>query len=165
MRIALIGPRGAGKSAVARVLAERVDVACVDTDQVIVERAGRSITELFADGSFRRRERDVVAESLRAECGVVALGGGAVLWDGIDAALAGWTVVGLTADAETLARRIRSSGADRPSLTGAPADQEIGSVAAARANRYEGLADFSVATDNLDEGEVAAKILEWWRGR
>jgi len=165
MRVALIGPRGSGKSAVGHALAEREGVACVDTDAVIVERTGQLISELFVDGTFRRREREVVSEALRAAGGVVALGGGAILWEGIDAALADWAVVYLTADGAVLARRLRADGADRPSLTGAAPDEEIAGIAAARAERYSALADFSIATDNLDEGEVVGVLLEWLRKR
>ena len=165
MKVALIGPRGAGKSTVAQALAREAGVPCVDTDQRIVERTGRAISELFADGSFRSREREIVGEALAMDEGVVALGGGAVLWKGIDEALAGWSVVLLTAEAEVLAERIRAQGIDRPSLTGAPADEEIAAVSAERANRYSGLADFSVATDNLDEGVVARLILARLRNR
>jgi len=163
VRVALIGPRGAGKSVVGRALAERGGVSCVDTDRVIVQRAARSIAELFADGSFRERERFVVAEALRADCGVVALGGGAVLWDGLGEALEGWSVVLLLAEPLVLAQRIREDATDRPSLTGAPPDEEVESVLASRAIRYAALAGFSVATDNLDEGVVVEKILEWLR--
>lgn len=165
MRIALIGPRAAGKSTVGRLLAERAELTLVDTDERIVERAGRTIAELFADGSFREREQEAVAEALALESGVVALGGGAVLWDGIEDALRGWGVVQLTANVDTLAARIRSQAGDRPSLTGAAPDAEVAAVVAARKNRYSQLSDFSVATDIFDEGEVARRILAWWRNR
>jgi shikimate kinase len=146
-------------------LAARAGVLFTDTDALVVERTGRSIAALFADGTFREREREVVAEVLLGARGVVALGGGSVLWDGLDAALAGWGIVALHAGPAVLAQRIRDDTADRPSLTGAPADEEIEIVSASRANRYAGLADFSVATDKLDEGQVVEKILQWHRRR
>ena len=155
--MALIGPRGAGKSSVARLLAERLDVACLDTDALIEARSGRSIPELFADGSFRARERAVVADVLGCDTGVVALGGGAVLDSGFDAT--GWIVVWLDAAPDVLARRLRADGVVRPSLTGPPADEEIAAVVSSREDRYADLARFSLATDTLDVGGVVESLL------
>jgi shikimate kinase len=159
VRIVLIGPRGAGKSSVAKALALRLGLPCVDTDARIEEQSGRSIAALLADGSFRRLEREAVADALRLDAAVVAVGGGAVLWDGFAGAAAGWTVVALDAASDVLARRIREDECVRPSLTGEPADEEIATVAKERAERYAALAHFSVATDNFDVGEVVEVIL------
>ena len=55
--IVLVGLMGAGKTTVARILAERTGHEMVDTDLVIEERAGRSIPEIFAtdgEAGFRR---------------------------------------------------------------------------------------------------------------
>ena len=157
MKIALIGARGAGKSTVAQLLAARLGVACIDTDALIEAATGRTIPELFADGSFREREREVVADALSVDAGVVALGGGAVLDPGFDAS--GWSVVWLTAAPAVLARRLAGDATERPSLTGDPAHVEIESVASSRRDRYDALAQFSVATDTLDVGGVVESIL------
>ena len=77
--VVLIGLPGAGKSKVGRLLADRLGIAHIDTDALIVERAGRPIADIFAtDGecAFRALETEAVAAALRAE-GVVSLGGGA----------------------------------------------------------------------------------------
>ena len=80
MRVLLIGPRGAGKSSVARVLAELAGLSHLDTDALIETRTGRTIAELLADGSFREHERAVLGEALARGPAIVAAGGGAVLW-------------------------------------------------------------------------------------
>jgi len=157
VRVALIGARGAGKSAVAPLLAARLGVGCVDTDALVEARAGRTIPELFAAGAFRAWERRVVAEALRAERGVVALGGGAVLDPSFDAT--GWIVVRLTAAPAVLARRLLADPSPRPSLTGAPPHVEVAEVCASREARYRELAQLTIATDTLDVGDVVESIL------
>src|SRR5690348_8112419 len=82
--IFLIGYRGTGKSLVARELARILGFQSIDSDDVIEDRAGKSIARIFAeDGepAFRDLEAEVVAKLSRIEQTVVALGGGAVLRD------------------------------------------------------------------------------------
>jgi shikimate kinase len=149
-RVLLVGPRGAGKSTVGPLLAARLGVPFVDTDDLL-----QPITSV--DAPFREREARVLAAVLRGPPAVVAAGGGAVLWDGLEDAARAWTVVWLDATAEVLARRIRESGG-RPSLTGRPADEEIGDVLRGRAHLYAAVARSRVETDRLGADAVAAKI-------
>lgn len=77
--ILLAGSSGAGKSALASALAARLGLACVDLDDRISRRNGRSIPDLFAEGGegfFRELEARELAGCL-AQPAVVALGGGA----------------------------------------------------------------------------------------
>ena len=80
--LVLIGMPGSGKSAVGRLLAEKTGLPFCDTDQLIVERAGRPITEIFRDSgeqAFRDLESEVIRNlSLRGGM-IVSTGGGAVL--------------------------------------------------------------------------------------
>jgi shikimate kinase len=79
--LVLIGPPGAGKTTVGRLVAERLGVPFTDTDQLVVERAGRSVSDIFVlDGepAFRQLEREAIVAALQRP-GVVALGGGAVM--------------------------------------------------------------------------------------
>ena len=79
--IAFIGFMGAGKSTMAELIARRLGRTWFDTDEVIVERCGRSIPELFAAGEqdhFRAMEKQVIAELLMGEPAVLSLGGGAL---------------------------------------------------------------------------------------
>src|SRR5438105_44347 len=80
--IALIGLMGAGKSAVAGRLGERLATAVADLDAMIEAETGCGVAELFArDGepAFRRREAALFARVLAAGAGVIACGGGIVL--------------------------------------------------------------------------------------
>jgi 3-dehydroquinate synthase len=78
--IALVGFMGAGKSAVGAELARTCGLPFVDLDALIVERAGRSISDIFAQSGepgFRARERSALREVLaRSERTVIATGGG-----------------------------------------------------------------------------------------
>lgn len=79
--LVLIGPPGAGKSTVGRLVAQAMGLDFTDTDDVVAERAGRTISDIFiVDGEahFRELEREAVAEALQHP-GIVAFGGGAVL--------------------------------------------------------------------------------------
>ena len=79
--IAFVGFMGAGKSTMAELTARRLGRTWFDTDEVIVQRCGRSIAELFAAGQqdlFRAMEKQVIAELLVGEPAVLSLGGGAL---------------------------------------------------------------------------------------
>ena len=78
----LIGMPGSGKSAVGLALAEKTGLPFFDTDRIIVEKAGKPITEIFRDSgeaAFRDLESEVIRElSLRSGV-IISTGGGAVL--------------------------------------------------------------------------------------
>src|SRR6185312_16202754 len=77
-RVVLVGPPAAGKTTVGRLLADRLSVPFVDTDDLVVARAGKPVSDIFVDDGeeeFRRLEADAVVEALTRDA-VVALGGG-----------------------------------------------------------------------------------------
>ena len=80
--LVLIGMPGSGKTAAGRLLAEKTGLPFFDTDQLIVEKAGKPITEIFRDAgeqAFRDLESEVIRDlSLRGGI-IVSTGGGAVL--------------------------------------------------------------------------------------
>ena len=82
--VTLVGMMGAGKSTLAKTLASRWQVPWFDLDELVVERAGMSIPEIFeveGDAGFRRYERAVLEATLAKapslEGVVIATGGGA----------------------------------------------------------------------------------------
>ena len=127
--IALIGLMGAGKSAVARVLGERLGVSVADLDGMIEAVEGCSVAELFeraGEAWFRRRESELLAEAIRSGVQVVACGGGVVLDPERRRLLRErCRVVWLEASPETAAARLAAAGGDAPSvrplLAGRPA--------------------------------------------
>ena len=80
--IMLIGLMGAGKTAVGRRLANRLDLPFIDADTEIEVAAGASISEIFAEHGeayFRQGERKVIARLLENGPQVLATGGGAYM--------------------------------------------------------------------------------------
>ena len=164
--IALIGYRGCGKSAVAAALAELRGCTWVDTDELIVARAGRSIAEIFkAEGEprFRVCEAEVIADIAQQPPGVIAVGGGAVLdRSNVESLQAGATLVCLTAPAEVLWQRIRddeASPTQRPALTNSSGLEEVRRVLAERTALYAQAADLVIDTTNLSPQQVEAEIV------
>jgi shikimate kinase len=121
--VVLVGLMGSGKTTVGRRVARRLGRPFVDADDVVVEREGRTIEEIYRQGgerAFRDVEAEVMAELLgRPEPTVVAAGGGAVVTASVRALLddPGVTVVWLDASPAFLAGRAESR-THRPLLSG-----------------------------------------------
>src|SRR5262245_39950021 len=163
----LVGYRGTGKSTVARELAGLLHYDSVDADELIEERAGKSIAAIFAeDGepAFRDLEAAVVAELAGRRRTVAALGGGAVLRESNRAIIRSTgPVVWLTASVDTIIRRIaadETSASRRPDLTAAGGRAEVESLLAVRTPLYRECATLIVDTKNKTAFELAAEIAE-----
>jgi shikimate kinase len=157
----LIGPPGSGKSAVGALLAARLGVGFRDTDADVGAAAGKPVGDIFIeDGeqAFRELEREAAASALREHEGVVALGSGAVLDEGVQQALRGRgsPVVYLAAGFGTIARRV---GLDRPRVVvpGNPRGR-LRAMLDERAPLYERLATVTVDTDGFAPEEIAEQI-------
>jgi shikimate kinase len=160
VRLVVIGPPGAGKSTVGRLVAERLGVPFVDTDDVVEARAGRTIPEIFVeDGepTFRDLERAAAVDVLASADGVVSLGGGAVMDPRTEADLAGHSVVFLDVGIADAARRV-GFGHGRPLLGINPRAQWTRLMQDRRAV-YERVADFVVDTAGRGPDEVADDIV------
>jgi len=80
--VVLVGMMGAGKTAVGRALAARLNVPFLDSDQEIEAAAARTIQEIFErDGErfFRDRESQIITRLLTEQSGILSTGGGAFL--------------------------------------------------------------------------------------
>src|SRR5690606_9402487 len=80
--IFLVGPMGAGKTTIGRLLAEELGKQFYDSDQVIEERAGADISWIFdveGEPGFRQRERAAIEDLCAQDNIVLATGGGAIL--------------------------------------------------------------------------------------
>ena len=80
--LVLIGMPGSGKTKMGRILAERFGLPLVDTDQMVVEKAGKSIPEIFGaqgEPAFRDLEAAAVREAAALNGAVIATGGGVIL--------------------------------------------------------------------------------------
>ena len=163
--VVLIGPPGAGKSAVGPLVAARLGVEFRDTDAEVGAAAGKPVSDIFIENgeeAFRELEREAAARALdehgalRAHGGVLALGSGAVLDDRVGRLLEGLPVVYLAADFGTIARRV---GLDRPRVVvpGNPRGR-LRAMLEERRPLYQRLAAVTVETDDLDPGELADQI-------
>jgi shikimate kinase len=160
--VVLIGPPGAGKSAVGPLLADRLGAEFRDTDAEVAAAAGKPVADIFIENGeevFRELEHEAATSALsalRAHGGVLALGSGAVLDAGIQSELDGLPVVYLSADFGTVARRI---GLDRPRVVvpGNPRGM-LRAMLDERDAIYQRLAGLTVTTDDLDPAELADQI-------
>ena len=164
--IALIGFMGSGKSSVGRLLAKKLRFHFVDTDRMVVERAGRQITEIFNEQGepfFREQER-LALESLRGQRRlVVATGGGIVMQPENVALLRELAfVVWLSASEEIIFERV-SRNDRRPLLHTPNPRKTIAALLAQRRPLYESAAHFCVETSRRPHAEVAGAILREFR--
>jgi shikimate kinase len=165
--IFLIGPRGSGKSTVARLLAGCLGWAWVDADDVLEAKAGRSIREVFAgegEAGFRDREAAVLEELCRLHNHIVATGGGVVLRQANRALLrAAGRVVWLNADADTLFGRTQGDAgtAERRPALGVGGRAEVEDVLRVRAPWYRECAHLTIDTAGRSPEEVVAVVTAW----
>jgi shikimate kinase len=160
--LVVVGPPGAGKTTVGRVVARRLGLDFLDTDALIVERIGKPIADMFVqDGeeAFRALERQVVAEALTSTDGVVALGGGSVLAAETRERLQDHRVVYLAVGLADGVRRIGLSTA-RPLLAGVNPRATFKALLEARAPLYREVAAFEVDTTRRSANQVARAVLE-----
>jgi shikimate kinase len=165
--LCLTGMMGAGKSTVARELAQRLNRRMVDTDDELRRWTGRSIPELFAahgEAGFRDLERQVIEELATFHDLVIALGGGVVLRDdNVASLLLTGVVIHLDVAPEVLVERLRDEATDRPLLAGDDLEARIAEMYAARDGRYRDVADLTLDASRPPADSVAA-ILEWAMG-
>jgi shikimate kinase len=158
--VVLVGPMGAGKTAVGALLAEGWGTTARDTDADVEATAGKPISEIIVDdgeAAFRALERAAVSAALAEHDGVVSLGGGAVLDPDTRALLAGHRVVFLRVGLSEAVKRV-GLGTSRPLLLGNVRGR-IKALLDERTPIYEALATETVDTDRLTVEQVAEEIL------
>jgi shikimate kinase len=158
-RLVLVGPPGAGKTSVGRVLADRWGVDLLDTDQVIEQGQQTSVSDIFVEQGeavFRHLEEAAVADVLVSHSGVVSLGGGAVLSETTRSRLRGHRVAFLDVGLAAAAGRI-GLGLTRPLLLGNVRAQ-LKALLDARRPLYVEVATIVVLTDDLDVEQVADEV-------
>lgn len=158
--LVLVGPPGAGKSTVGRLVAERLGVGFRDTDDDIERITGKSIPEIFIDDgeeSFRAAERAAVEVALTDHNGVLSLGGGAVLDPGTRERLKPQNVAFLSVGLADATKRIGMSAA-RPVLSLNPRAQ-LTQLLAERLPLYREVASLEISTDGKTAEQVVEELL------
>ncbi|HUR74748.1 MAG TPA: shikimate kinase [Sporichthya sp.] len=158
-RVVLVGPPGAGKSTVGKLVAKRLALPLRDTDADVEAKAGKPIAEIFVEdgeAAFRAMESEAVAAALSEHSGVLALGGGAILDPDTRARLREHTVVFLDVGLASASRRV-GFHRDRPLLLGNPRSQLM-KLMDARRNFYLEVATVTVPADGT-AGSVADAVI------
>lgn len=159
----LTGFMGTGKSTVGRIVAERLKMPFVDTDEQIEGRVGMAVADIFAsrgEEGFRALETEVLAELLGGGGMVLATGGGTLISERNRALLGETqTVICLTCREERLRERL--SAGKRPLLRGG--DGRVGELLAERAPIYRMYPQVETADRTPDE--VAEAVIEAFLAR
>jgi len=159
--IVLIGMMGSGKTTCARILSRKLGRKMVDTDDLLTERAGKSIPQIFAEdgeAAFRAMETAIARELGGSSDLIIATGGGMVLRAENAAALRqnSW-VVYLDRDAREIFRHTDMSG--RPLAQ--QGEDAFAALAAERDHVYRACADI-VVQNSRSAQDAAAQILKAW---
>lgn len=156
--IFLWGAPAVGKTTIGRRLARALGRPFVDTDLLVVERAGMSIAAIFAtlgEPAFRRLESEALAAAAANPGTVVSLGGGAVLAPQNRALIAEHgRSIHLRASIATIERRLRVQRVQRPLLA---AGIPVRTLLAQRLPLYE-CADHCVDVDRRRLDDIVAEI-------
>jgi shikimate kinase len=159
--VVLVGPPGAGKSTVGRLLASRFGTTYRDTDVDVEQTAGMKVADVFfehGEEHFRELERVAVATALTEHNGVLVLGGGAILDSTTRELLHDQRVIFLDVDLADATKRV-GLNRDRPLLLGNPRAQ-LFALMEARRPLYEEVASAVVNSSGKSVAAVTAEVAE-----
>lgn len=160
--IVLIGFMGAGKTTVSEYLSTMFAMDVVEMDQVIAEREGMSIPDIFAtygEEYFRNRETQLLKEMQLRKRAVISCGGGAALREeNVEEMKKNGRVVLLTASPQTIYERVKDS-TDRPVLNGNNNVEFITELMEKRREKYENAADIVIYTDGKTVLQICEELI------
>jgi shikimate kinase len=161
--VALIGFMGTGKTAVGKSLAQKLNLEPVEMDDLIEQKAGKSIPDIFAqDGeiAFRELEIAVTKEIAAGQNQVIACGGGVVLNQiNIDRLRQQSRIIYLTASPEAILERTAAEAGQRPLLEVEKPARTIREMLTFREPFYKRAADIEIDTSRLGVDAVAEEIV------
>ena len=161
--IYLIGLPGSGKTTVGRSLARFLYLDFIDTDQMIEERTGVSISHIFeieGEAGFRKRETRLFEEVSNRTRTVISTGGGVILSDS-NRQLMGQhgQVVYLKASMDILWSRLKNCQ-NRPLLQTAAPQARIAGLMKEREPLYDAQADLIIEVTSETANRTARKIAQ-----
>ena len=163
----LVGPMGAGKSTIGRLLAAELNLEFKDTDKEIEERSGVDIPWIFdmeGEEGFRQREAAVLADLCQLNHVLLATGGGIILKPENRQVLAanGSVVYLMTSIDEQVRRTARDR--KRPLLQTEDPRSVLQNLLDVRHSLYLEIADYSIDTDGRSPKSVAQELARLLRG-
>ena len=168
MNIVLTGFMCTGKTSVGKLLAKKLSYQFVDTDDLIEERVGMKISQIFANYGepyFRDIESEVVKEVSQKDNLVISTGGGVVLRKtNMDELRKNGIIINLTAKPQTIFNRLKSQPGIRPLLNKPDPLKEIINLLSQREEYYKNC-DLRIETDNISVEEVVEQILNFIKRR
>ena len=154
---------GTGKSAVGRLLAERLNRPFLDLDKSIEKEAGQTVPQIFkreGEAGFRRLEKQAVERAAGLQGYVVATGGGVMMdEDNIRTLKSSGVLICLTASPDVILKRTEAALASRPMLAGGNVRERIEGLLRLRAPFYA-QADVTIDTTDRLVNEVVEEILK-----
>jgi shikimate kinase len=152
--LVLVGFMGSGKSSVGRLAAKALGFQFLDTDQMVVDRAGRSISDIFetdGEAAFRALETEAIESLAHLDRSVISTGGGAVLSEHNRQLLRSLGfVVCLTASEDTLFERV-ARNSKRPLLQTENPRATLSRLIQSRTALYQEAAHHSLDTTLLSQ--------------
>jgi shikimate kinase len=161
--LVLVGMMGSGKTTVGRAVAERLHRPFFDSDEMIEEREGRTVRDIWlADGepAYRAKETDVLRAALAApEPAVIAAAGGVVLREENRRLLEDPAVCTVRLDVapEVLAERVNHQ-VHRPLLDGDPLGA-LRRLASEREALYKEVADATIDAGRRPVDDIVDDVL------
>ncbi|MEA3363953.1 MAG: shikimate kinase [Thermodesulfobacteriota bacterium] len=153
--IILTGFMGTGKTTLGRLLAERIGYEFIDTDALIEEQIGQTITELFqtqGEAAFRKLESELVEQLAQKEGLVIATGGGLVLNPKNVAVLSKTgQIICLTARPEEILARVSKQQDVRPLLQEKDPQAKIIELLEQRDSVYQQFPQLSTSEHSQEE--------------
>ncbi len=162
--LVLIGFMGTGKTSVGKIISEKLGKKFIEMDEKIVEKAGKSIPEIFSqDGEIKFREIEMeVAKDLSEKENVVISGGGGIILNklNIDYLKKSSIIILLEATAKDIYDRILIEGKEkRPLLNKDDPMGEIKKLLIFRRPFYNAAADFKVSTFRKVPEQIADEVI------
>lgn len=159
----LIGFMGTGKTTIGKRVAKSLGFEFVDTDALIVEKAGKSIVRIFEDSgedAFRALETEVLKECGQKKDQVISTGGGIVTRpENLELLKSAGYVIWLKASPEIIFERVRRNPS-RPLLQTKNPQKTIDDLLTKRDELYSGAKHLSINTDELTMEETCFGVTE-----
>ena len=161
--VVLVGMMGSGKTTVGRRVAAKLGYKFIDTDDLVVARAGKSVRQVFehdGEATFRAHEAQALAEALATTVdAVVAAAGGSVLSAENRTLLKNSSAVVLWLDADVPSLTERTARSPHRPLLDGDASARLTQLDTERRSLYTEVADERIDTAGLSLEDVVQRVV------